>query len=116
MNHSQNDSDLRNKILDRWKELKNLSQDINFLISRLETTSNNGIGIFGGAVRDWWLNKTPKDIDIVIDTEYFQDVISCFSSPKDNAFGGYVFEIDGVVFDIWNFQDSYAFKHGGFEP
>lgn len=104
---------LKSKVKDQWEALKGISSDINYFICRLETTANNGIGIFGGAVRDWYLDKTPKDIDIVVDTFYFKEILEGVKIAE-NTFGGTVIILDGITFDIWNLPDTYAFKSGQF--
>jgi len=104
-------SDLVKKTLAKYKELKNSSEELNFFCNRLETTSNNGIALFSGAVRDWYLGYEPKDIDFVIDTPYFKDMITgIWPDYNQNSFGGYVFDFNGIVIDIWNLKDTFALK------
>lgn len=103
--------DLVKKILFKYKELKDSSRDLNFFCNRLETTSNNGIALFSGAIRDWYLGYEPKDIDFVIDTPYFKEMITgLMPEYKQNSFGGYVFDFDGIIIDIWNLKDTFALK------
>lgn len=109
---------LSSKILNKWYELKNSHPDLNHFISRLETTSNNGIVLLGGVVRDWWLGYQHKDIDIVIDSEYYEqlfDGLNLSTSSKFNKFDGTVIEIGGQRFDIWKLEETYAFKQKQFE-
>jgi len=116
------DSKSRNKKLAeevnaKIMELKKIP-GVNYLFSRLQTTYNRGIGIFGGAVRDWWLSKEPKDIDIVIDTDYFKEALEGLyvNGKTYNAFGGTALVLGNVKFDIWNLKDTQAFKNKQFEP
>ncbi len=104
---------LAEKVKTFWRELPEIGPNINYLVSRLITTSNNGIALFGGAVRDLWLDKTIKDIDIVVDSDYFQDII--FGYQNKNNYGGYVLMADGAMFDLWNLKDTVAFQSGKYE-
>lgn len=113
IDNSMSSKKLQLVVKEQWKALKESSPNINYFLSRLETTSNNGVGVFGGAVRDWHLGKTPKDIDIVIDTPYFKHVLEGVE-VTNNFFGGNVIIIDGITFDVWNLSDTYAFKSGQF--
>lgn len=109
---------LVSKILTGWNELKNSNSDLNYFISRLETTSNNGIVLLGGVVRDWWLGYHHKDIDIVIDSEYYEqlfDGLNLSISSQFNKFDGTVINIGGQRFDIWKLEETYAFKQKQFE-
>ncbi len=78
------------------------------LFSKLSDSTQCETGIYGGAVRDWFLDKQPKDIDIVTycTQEYFDSLVSGISTTKTNL-GGYKFILNGVDFDLWRMQDSY---------
>lgn len=107
---------LLNKVCKNIGMLKKHSK-IKKLFNELEATENCGIGIFGGAVRDWWLGKTPKDIDIVISTPDFEGLCerSSVIKPIDyNKFGGTVVKLDGITFDLWELSNTYSFKRGHF--
>ncbi len=70
--------------------------------------------IFGGAIRDWIIGKSPRDIDVVLDCPDSKLSFALNSlglyKPERNRFGGYFFKIDGVEFDIWNLDSTWAFK------
>ena len=73
--------------------------------------------IFGGALRDIALegnSRFPNDIDIVVRTD---DIDALFDlmlqrSAIRNRFGGYRFAAAGWKFDVWAFQDTWAFRAG----
>lgn len=72
--------------------------------------------LFGGSIRDYLNNNgfesIPRDFDIVIKTNECLDSIinTDYYSAKRNKFGGYKFFIDGLKFDVWSLQDTWAFK------
>lgn len=75
-----------------------------------------GTMIFGGMLRDFALKngrKFASDIDLVSmeESEKIYSVIKLFE-PKQNKFGGYRFSVGRTVFDIWSFQDTWAFRQG----
>lgn len=66
--------------------------------------------IFGGAVRDWIIGKTPRDIDIVLDCPNNSlEFLSNFKAQK-NRFGGYYIKIGNLELDIWNLDSTWAFS------
>lgn len=72
--------------------------------------------IFGGMLRDFALGKARKfdsDIDLVAfaTQQEIANVISEFW-PTKNKFGGFRFSKEKHVFDIWAFEDTWAFKAG----
>lgn len=72
--------------------------------------------IFGGMLRDFALGKARKfdsDLDLVAfaTQEKIAEVIAGFR-PTKNKFGGFRFTKDKRVFDIWAFEDTWAFKAG----
>ncbi|MCI3918645.1 hypothetical protein MO973_00060 [Paenibacillus sp. TRM 82003] len=90
------------------------SETINF-IEELSTTGD--LLFFGGAVRDLCLNPTskklPRDFDIAInfnDRDRFHDIIVNYDH-KRNRFGGYKFIISTVDFDVWDLNNTWAFKN-----
>jgi len=66
--------------------------------------------IFGGAIRDWIVGKTPRDIDIVLDCPS-KSLEFLNQKSNKNKFGGYFLKIDGIEFDIWNLDATWAFKN-----
>lgn len=106
------------KIVERkWNELKNKGTNHEKFLSRLEQMKDIEIGIFGGAVRDWVLNKEPKDIDIVINIpgKEYDKFLQVYHFDK-NKFNGNIIRIGNTTFDIWKIEDTYAFKSGQFNP
>lgn len=72
--------------------------------------------IFGGMIREFALGNTREfksDIDLVTCStrnEIFS-VIEKFS-PKINKFGGFRFIVGTQIFDVWSFNDTWAFREG----
>lgn len=84
------------------------------LINRLE--EHGDILLFGGAVREYKDNqfsKIPRDIDIVVKNENdlinIENIMSEFRYIK-NRFGGYKIKLNNLEFDIWNIENTWAFK------
>lgn len=71
--------------------------------------------LFGGSVRYLYecnYQVLPRDIDIVIKTSY-NDLSPFLRSVNysKNRFGGYKFEVDGLLFDLWTFSSTWAIKN-----
>lgn len=91
-------------------------------LSKLQENSNlkqlltqlSGLGpslVFGGAVRDWIVGKTPRDIDIVIDCNIKNlSILDRYKGVK-NKFGGYKLLVEGIEFDIWSLENTWALKN-----
>ncbi|MGQ9023712.1 hypothetical protein [Bacillus sp. 18-5] len=104
------------------KEIKNrliflLGKDSNTL-SFIEELSNVGdLLFFGGSIRDICLfpdnPPLPRDFDIAIkfkDKTHF-DLITRKYSNRRNRFGGFKFKIGNMEFDIWDLENTWAFKN-----
>lgn len=66
--------------------------------------------ILGGSVRDWICGKSPRDIDIVIDCPLSNlEWLSSYKAEK-NRFQGYYLVVDGVEFDVWALDSTWAIK------
>lgn len=70
--------------------------------------------IFGGMLRDFALGRArvfSSDIDLVslAGRDEIAKAVACFS-PTTNKFGGFRFSKDRQVFDIWAFEDTWAFR------
>lgn len=101
----------------RLEDVKQSSPKLKNFFGVLNRVDHDKFAIFGGAVRDWWLNRPPKDIDIVIDSS--PEVLSILSSNFEytkTKFDGYQFNVDGILIDIWQLKDSWYFKQGYAEP
>lgn len=87
-------------------------------------TSLSEIGdllFFGGSIRDCYINSgydsLPRDFDIAIkfdpdlnDSKFdFTNLIEKYSYRK-NRFGGFKVLIDNIEFDIWDMNNTWAFK------
>ncbi len=75
-----------------------------------------GTMIFGGMVRDFALRKGRvfvSDIDLVsmASREDIGLAIAEFR-PSQNKFGGFRFAVGKTLFDIWAFEDTWAFRQG----
>lgn len=86
----------------------------NKLIKKLE--DNGELIVFGGAVREYIetnYEKMPRDFDIVFkETKKHQNLESLLSEfiYQKNRFNGYKIFIDNLEFDIWNIDDTWAFR------
>lgn len=72
--------------------------------------------VFGGMIRDMALGKVRKfnsDIDLVSFSSRVEisKAIAGFN-PSPNKFGGFRFGFEGRIFDIWSFEDTWAFRAG----
>lgn len=71
--------------------------------------------LFGGAVREYndsRFENMPRDFDIVIDKNIdvnLDYVLQDFDYHK-NRFDGYKINVDGIEFDIWELENTWAFK------
>jgi Poly A polymerase head domain len=79
----------------------------------IEQIQNYGeLIILGGALRDFSFNRTPRDIDIMINSTVtnFDDIMKNYNY-KRNRFGGYSVCIDDFELDIWSIKNNWAFKN-----
>lgn len=84
------------------------------LIRNLEQKSN--LLMFGGCIRDYYEHQfyyIPRDFDIVI-TDLDQELESFLQkfnfNYKRNKFGGYKIIVDDLQFDMWEIENTWAFK------
>ena len=72
--------------------------------------------IFGGMIREFGLGNTrffKSDIDIVSLSSRLEIYAAIKDySPKLNKFGGFRFSVGTQLFDIWSFNDTWAFRAG----
>lgn len=101
-----------NRFLDHQsRERDDLRRTLEHIANCLEDTV-----IFGGMIREFALGNTrnfKSDIDIVSRA----DSADIFAAIKDyrpivNKFGGYRFIVGKQLYDIWSFDDTWAFKNG----
>ena len=88
-----------------------LKDTLDSIVSQLPETV-----IFGGMLRDFALGRArdfSSDIDLVSvsSSEEIARAIAKYS-PTRNKFGGFRFVKDRQVFDIWAFEDTWAFRQG----
>lgn len=79
-----------------------------------------GTVVFGGMIRDLGLASARtfnSDIDLVslADRAEILSVIARYN-PVVNKFGGFRFAAGKQLFDIWSYQDTWAFKEGLVKP
>lgn len=74
------------------------------------------IYLIGGILREYDIEKkieNIRDIDTIIDikdNEKWNQFLRDYQH-KVNVFGGYKFVLDGIKFDIWKIEDTWAFKN-----
>lgn len=106
------------------KDYYKLSEDFYKLIAKFPDANNlinqlNSCGeilLFGGAVREYVDNQfsnMPRDFDIVInknDDKVDLDKILKNFEYKKNRFNGYKVNVNDIEFDIWELENTWAFK------
>jgi len=81
---------------------------------------------FGGSIRDYCVNgkytSMPRDFDIAIKFQgnynsetRLERLFSGLDFSK-NRFGGYKLKVEGLEFDIWDFNNTWAFREKKLEP
>ncbi|MDR4938796.1 hypothetical protein RGU11_20650 [Rossellomorea marisflavi] len=100
---------IHNLALDGIQRLQQEDIQITTLLSNLNQLGD--LILVGGAIRDFAFLKSPRDIDIIIDSEEsnFDEAVKRFNYRK-NRFGGYKVFLDNVEFDIWGIKHNWAFK------
>ena len=96
--------------LRKLEQVKNSSGRLRNFFGILNKVEKKSLAVCGGAVRDWWFLRDPKDIDLVVDCP--EKVIHMLASNfkhRKSQFNGYVFDVGGIKIDIWRLQDSWAF-------
>jgi hypothetical protein len=109
------------------KNIKNqliyfLGKDSNTL-NFIEELSNVGdLLFFGGSIRDicFFPEKPPmpRDFDIAIKfkNKTIFDLILKKYNYKKNRFGGYKIKISNMEFDIWDLENTWAYKYTNLSP
>ena len=71
--------------------------------------------VVGGAVRDWAFHHTPRDVDIIVDTqpEILASVLSKHHVQR-TGMGGFRVRTDRVTCDIWPLSETWAFRTSSF--
>ncbi|WP_243356679.1 nucleotidyltransferase family protein [Bacillus litorisediminis] len=101
--------------LDGINQLKEKNRELSVLLDNLSTFGN--LVLVGGAIRDYSYNKTPRDLDIIIESKYsdFDEILNCFNTRK-NRFGGYKIFLDELEIDLWSFSKNWAFQNKLLDP
>ncbi|MCW9133890.1 hypothetical protein OF830_23940 [Bacillus paramycoides] len=95
--------------------LQNYPESLNFIESLSEIGE---LLFFGGSIRDYYIyneyKNMPRDFDIAVKLNpknegSFTTFIEQYEFKK-NRFGGYKVKIEGIEFDLWNLQNTWAFK------
>lgn len=84
-------------------------------LEHISTSLDDSI-IFGGMIREFGLGNSrtfKSDIDIVSRSNS-SEIYSAIKKydPKINKFGGYRFLVGMQLFDIWSFENTWAFQKG----
>mgnify|MGYP004710445815 CR=1 FL=1 len=72
--------------------------------------------VFSGVIRDFYLgyHGEIRDLDLVVKNNFhqFESLIKNFEDIKfiQNSFGGYKLTVSNITIDIWNAEDTWAFK------
>ena len=72
--------------------------------------------VFSGVIRDFYLNHhgEVRDLDLVVkhNFHHLESIINNFEEVQynKNSFGGYKIKISNLTIDIWNAEDTWAFK------
>lgn len=71
------------------------------------------IYLLGGAIRDLIYAKKPKDLDFVVlgkeNIDFVMQVFEKFNIKYDfNKFGGFKFEYDNTIIDLWLIDDLFS--------
>ncbi|WP_336663952.1 hypothetical protein [Kurthia gibsonii] len=87
-----------------------------------ELTNVGELLFFGGSIRDicFFQDKPtmPRDFDIAIkfkNRNHFNQIIRNYNY-KINRFGGYKFIISNMEFDVWDIENTWAFKNTDLSP
>lgn len=97
------------------QEDSSLGRCINYL-ENLSSKNLVQLFYFGGFLRDLWLGKVPRDIDIVfssIPEEYFSYLVENHFVRK-NRFGGLKLKIEDTEVDAWIIEKTEGFVRSGY--
>ncbi|MCM2534321.1 hypothetical protein NDK43_20645 [Neobacillus pocheonensis] len=100
-------------------EIFNLLRDYPNSLTFIKSLSEIGeLLFFGGAIRDYYLHNEyrnmPRDFDIAVklnfrNEELFENFVEKHTYRR-NRFGGYKVKIENIEFDLWNLENTWAFK------
>lgn len=84
------------------------SRDLDTLLCSV--SSEGDVVLVGGAPRDWFLGRAPRDLDIVVEASAATlDRVVARWSRKRTRYGGHRLSIDGLSVDIWSLHSTWAF-------
>ena len=69
--------------------------------------------IVGGALRDWFFHRQPRDLDLVVEAE--EDALNAVVAGlphKRNRFGGFRVMAGHATIDVWTLSSTWAFRCG----
>lgn len=100
-------------------EIYNLLEDYPETLRFINGLSEFGdLLFFGGSIRDYYLyneyKKMPRDFDIAVKLhckteKTFESFVEKYNYKK-NRFGGYKVNIENIEFDLWNLENTWAFR------
>lgn len=67
--------------------------------------------IVGGAVRDWFVGKDFRDLDIIVDCPKLDLWFLYQYKAIKNKFGGFKLNVGDVDFDIWSLESTWALQN-----
>lgn len=103
-------SKLYNKVINQINSNKSVQLFFNSIFEHAE------VYLFGGAVRDYLDENfdNVRDFDFVVDFQNKNDAIENYINNcinyKKNRFNGYKIFLDDISIDIWEIQNTWAFK------
>lgn len=105
------DNEIKNSLINLLK----LRKDTLEFVSELSQTGD--LLFFGGSIRDVYIHdevkEFPRDFDIAIKFRNKRkfDTITKKYNFKKNRFGGYKFNVSNTEFDVWDLNNTWAFKN-----
>ncbi|RIU93442.1 hypothetical protein [Oceanobacillus picturae] len=101
--------------IDGVKKLEKCNPPVSRLFDNLSEYGD--LILVGGAVRDFAYQRKPRDLDIIVDSDFesFDNALKNFTYKK-NRFDGYKVLINDLELDIWSIQNNWAFREKILKP
>lgn len=110
---SNNTEHLSKLTLKKLEEFKISSGRMRNFFGVLNKIDKSNLAVCGGAVRDWWLMREPKDVDLVVTCPFkIIDMLASNFKHTRSQFNGFMFDVSGNKVDLWRLQDSWIFTQG----
>lgn len=94
----------------KFNQVKHSSGKLRNFFGILSKVEKENLAICGGAVRDWWLDREPKDIDLVVNCPVgIVNMLERNFPHTRSQFNGFMFDVGGAKIDLWRLQDSWIF-------